>query len=258
MASPPDFTLLRCRASFRASSPVRFPPLAANRFRGALGLLLPEALFRPRAQGGPSGYRDRPRPFVLRAAHLDGQSYLPGASFDLVLHLFFDTPPAPFREALSRLGWAELATWEAERVGLRLTPAREARRVRVEFLTPAELKPPPAGGALPGFALLAARIWERIGALRAFYGPGPLDLDFTGLAARACGVRTAGGEIQWRRAARRSTRTGAVHPLGGFTGWVQYTGQLGEFLPWLGAACYTGAGRQTVWGKGAIGLRILE
>jgi hypothetical protein len=33
---------------------------------------------------------------------------------------------------------------------------------------------------------------------------------------------------------------------------VEYAGELGEFLPWLRAARWTGVGRQTVWGKGDL------
>jgi hypothetical protein len=51
---------------------------------------------------------------------------------------------------------------------------------------------------------------------------------------------------------RRSSRTVQVHPLGGFVGGAEYEGELTEFLPWLQAACWTGVGRQTVWGKGAL------
>ena len=57
---------------------------------------------------------------------------------------------------------------------------------------------------------------------------------------------------------RRSTRTGQVHPLGGFAGWAEYEGELAEFLPWLRAAYWTGVGRHTVWGYGAISIEELN
>jgi CRISPR/Cas system endoribonuclease Cas6 (RAMP superfamily) len=40
--------------------------------------------------------------------------------------------------------------------------------------------------------------------------------------------------------------------MNGFTGEGVYAGELGEFLPWLRAAEWTGIGRHTVWGFGAI------
>ena len=33
---------------------------------------------------------------------------------------------------------------------------------------------------------------------------------------------------------------------------IEYEGELGEFVPFLRAAEWTGVGRQTSWGKGAI------
>jgi hypothetical protein len=51
---------------------------------------------------------------------------------------------------------------------------------------------------------------------------------------------------------RRSGRTGQIHPLGGFVGEAEYEGDLTEFVPYLRAAHWTGVGRQTAWGKGAL------
>jgi CRISPR/Cas system endoribonuclease Cas6 (RAMP superfamily) len=57
---------------------------------------------------------------------------------------------------------------------------------------------------------------------------------------------------------RRSSRTGQVHPWGGFTGAAEYQGDLAEFMPYLRAARWTGVGRQTVWGKGEITAESLD
>jgi hypothetical protein len=53
---------------------------------------------------------------------------------------------------------------------------------------------------------------------------------------------------------RRSSRTGQVHPIGGFIGEAEYEGNLTEFVSYLRAARWTGVGRQTVWGKGEIAV----
>ncbi|WP_394766582.1 CRISPR system precrRNA processing endoribonuclease RAMP protein Cas6 [uncultured Paludibaculum sp.] len=128
-----------------------------------------------------------------------------------------------------------------------------AAKQQVSFLTPTELKPH-AGGEPPPFAILLARACERISALRSFYGAGPLEFDFRALAAQAAAVRCVGGQIDWQAAERRSGRSGQTHPLGGFTGYAEYEGELGPFQPWLEAATWTGVGRQTVWGKGLMAL----
>src|SRR5450755_4684776 len=45
-------------------------------------------LFTPTSTSGPSGLADAPRPFVFRAAHLNGQTIPPGAEFQFDVHLF--------------------------------------------------------------------------------------------------------------------------------------------------------------------------
>ncbi|MBI5280792.1 MAG: CRISPR system precrRNA processing endoribonuclease RAMP protein Cas6 [Candidatus Solibacter usitatus] len=249
-----DFHVLTCRISLRARVPLDLPTPAANRFRGALGFQLPEEIFRPSAQEGPSGLHDRPRPFSLRAHHLDGLSLRPGQAFELSLNLFY-ADPSPFREAFARLAWAAPLDWSEtyHHAGLAAEPGPPFD-LRVRFLTPTELKPPVPPGSLPPFATLLARACDRISALRAFYGPGPLDVDHAALRAPAGAVDTLGGDLRHAAAARLSARTGQTHPLGGFTGHVDYAQVPNAFLPWLQAAAFTGVGRQTVWGNGIIAV----
>ena len=76
------------------------------------------------------------------------------------------------------------------------------------------------------------------------------------MGERASQVRLTRCDLNWEYAARKSTRTKRTHPLGGFTGEVEYQGDLAEFLPWLHAGRWVGVGRQTVWGKGE--LHVLE
>ena len=247
-----DLELLACRLTFRARRPLLFPPPASNRFRGAMGFELQESLFRPTSGDGPSGLQDRPRPFTLRAEHLDGTQVLQGDVFELGLNLFLPDP-VPFYEALSALEWAEMLSFVPVPLTLPLAqPAPPHSRIRVRFATMTELKPPQPRGTLPSFEILISRLRDRISALRTFYGPGPLDLDFAAFAERASSVRTTGGALDWHDAERTSLRTGQTHFLGGFTGYVDYEGELAEFIPWLQAGQHTGVGRQTVWGKGVL------
>ena len=124
--------------------------------------------------------------------------------------------------------------------------------LRVQFLTPTELKSEGVVVKQPEFPVLFARLRDRIATLRALYGAGPLDIDYRALGERAAAVRLSRCELMWEGALRRSGRTGQVHPLGGFTGYAEYEGELAEFLPWLRAARWVGVGRQTVWGKGDV------
>ena len=219
-------------------------------------------IFEPASVGnGPSGLTDWPRPFVFRAAHLDGTRADAEKQFWFDVNLFDarDVPPDHFVSAFEELahaglgpgrGRAELAAVEhLHRVSILLDDApADVRRLRVEFKTPTELK----GGDRPEFGVLFARIRDRISTLRALYGSGALEIDFRAMGARARAVNMTRCELRQVDAQRRSSRTGQVHGIGGFVGVAEYEGELGEFLPYLETARWTGVGRQCVWGKGEV------
>ena len=125
----------------------------------------------------------------------------------------------------------------------------------VEFVTPTELKHEGQIVGRPEFVVLLSRVRDRLGNLTSLYGEG-LELDWTGLTERARRVRLIGSNLRVEGGMRMSTKTGQTHALAGFVGTATYEGSVGEFLPLLRAAVYTGVGRQTVWGKGHI--RILQ
>lgn len=296
----------RLRFHFEAIDPILFPSgTTANTVRGALGSLLRgiactpgctasqhdaecayARIFEPRGRV-PSGFTERPRPFVLRTHHLDGRSLHPGESFFFDVHLFDLTERvlSYFIQALTRLadeglgagrkrallhsveqislgGQGQGSVWDGGMLAPMLEPSTitliadgvPATTARVRFVTPTELKFQNAPAARPDFAVLFARIRDRISALCTLYGPVPLDIDFRAMGERASRVEMTRCELRSEHASRRSTRTGQVHPLGGFTGEAEYRGDLAEFLPYLRAARWTGVGRQTVWGKGEIQL----
>lgn len=275
--------------TFRALDSVWFPPgKAANIFRGAFGTVFrriacdPHCLaaadcpiakhcayakmFEPRAHGsGPSGFEDQPRPFVLWAASLNGRRFEAGDQFELAVNIFDASTPAPeyFRLAFAQLcreglgpGRARVELIEARTlppVNLNLEPtAGEAPRVRVQFLTPTELK---SGGAIlrePRFEVLLARARDRVSALCSLYQETLPDLDYRGMGERAKAVTMTSARIKQVEFERQSSRTGQRHGLGGFVGEAEYEGQLAEFVPWLEAAEWAGVGRLTVWGNGRV------
>jgi CRISPR-associated endoribonuclease Cas6 len=222
-------------------------------------------LFRPRSAEGPSGLADRPRPFVLRCSHLEGLNLRNGGPFHLDVHFFdlMDSSIARFQSAFAawqRLGLGPFRTAvcldsveTSPPCTLSLEPdVEKVERVAIRFITPTEVKSEGAVASRPEFPILFARVRDRIATLRTIYGGGPIEIDFAGIGERASGVRLSRCEIQWEWRERRSGSSGKVHPLGGFTGEVEYVGPLAEFLPWLRAAQFTGVGRQTVWGKGEL------
>jgi hypothetical protein len=247
-------------------------------------------MFEPSAlDGGPSGFADWPRPFVFRATHLDGHTIPAGGAFYFDLNLFDMRSPAIAYLVLTfsqlaheglgpRRGRADLTDvcqlrddgQPGEQIydgkafklqegppplQLTLEPApRPVERVCVRFLTPTELKSGQQVTNRPEFGVLAARIRDRISTLRELYDGGPLALDFRGFGERAARVRMTRCELRKVDVARRSSRTGQTHPIGGFVGEAEYEGELGEFIPFLIAARWTGVGRQTVWGKGQVAI----
>ena len=262
------FRLLRLRLKWTAGATVRFRAFAAaNALRGGLGEILRtrggDAFTRifepPPAENGPSGFKDPPRPFVIRAAHLNGATFEAGEKFHFDLHLF-DTAPDLATAALN--AFAELAaqqkaqqTATIEPVSLDLKPPEiPITELLIAFETPTELK---SGGVLstvPEFGILYSRARDRVSTLRALYGDGHLPLNFaeTGHAAQA--IQLVQGDLQIRQATRTSGRTGQTHPLGGFVGKAHYRGDCTQFVGILKAAEWTGVGTKTVWGNGQIRL----
>lgn len=237
--------------------------------------------------GVPSGLADPPRPFVIRARPLSGVVLKPGEEYHFDIHLF-DTDPsitAYFIGAFSHIaesglgpqrGRADLlgvrALDEQSRpladlysqgafteaiarpVELALEPGPTASRVTVAFLSPTELRKDQHAGEPASFDFLLARIRDRISTLRAFYGPGPLPIDFAAMGQRARQVKLASSTIRSIHTERTSGRTGQTHPIGGFIGAADFEGPLTEFLPYLLAARWTGVGRHAVWGNGEIAV----
>jgi len=250
-------------------------------------------MFEPSATvPGPSGLADWPRPFVFRAMHLDGLTFASGARFHFDLNLFDTETPAiaylvltfaqlareglgPGRRKVELTSVTQLSEQSdpcatvyengsmtvhqnVPPLELNLAPSEEpVARLRVRFVTPTELKSGQQIAPTPDFGILAARVRDRISTLRELYGGGPLDIDFRALGERAAAVRMTRCQIRSVDVTRRSSRTGQVHPIGGFVGEADYEGDLAEFVPYLKAARWTGVGRQTVWGKGEIALESL-
>lgn len=124
------------------------------------------------------------------------------------------------------------------------------QRVTIHFLTPTLLR---ANGEVvrrPEFHHLFKRLRDRINALGAFFGDGPLDADFRGLGERAEKIRTVSAQTDWVERFRTSSRTRQRHELSGFVGDTTYEGELREFLPWLALGELAHVGKHTAWGNG--------
>ena len=238
-------------------------------------------IFEPAASdSGPSGLADPPRPFVIRAAHLNSQTISPGEPFFFDVNLFETRRPLVgyLERAFQALGLqglgpgrgrAELISVEQLDQSHRVTNgppisisvqagSTKIQNLRIAFRTPTELKGDGKPVAEPEFAILFARARDRVSTLRALYGGGSLDLDFQALGERANAVRMTRCDLQHVKMQRQSSRTRQSHGLGGFIGAVEYEGDLTEFLPILKAAQWTGVGRHCVWGNGELCLETID
>ncbi len=306
------FEFYRLRFRFRAAGELHFPAhKSGNIVRGAFGSIFrklvcmpscreaktcevhstcPYALvFEPQAARGegPSGLADWPRPFVFRAAHLDGSTVRTGEAFHFDIHIFDVRNPALeyFVLAFAQLardglgpgrGRAELGAVDQmdlnDATSARVFDGRQLRmselaapitwvindapepvhRLRVRFVTPTELKSQHQVAECPEFAILFGRLRDRISTLRTLYGAGPLDIDFHGMGERSAEVKMVRCAMKRTAVDRLSSRSGHRHPLGGFVGEAEYEGKLAPFVDYLRLGKWVGVGRQTVWGKGEL------
>lgn len=271
---------------------MRLPALlSANLFRGALGSLLRESvchprcndvrecprradcpyaqIFRPSSPENPGGFIDAPRPFILRTRHLDGKFLSAGDDFHVDIHLFTEAHQIVdhFRAILAQFETVGFGPSRSrailKSVEQQPTPHLPLGAVQpgiaslqVQFLTPTELKYRASVVREPHFSALWNNACDRLSVLSALYGQRLLLLDFRKLREAAQHVRLVHHELNHLTKFRRSTRTGQLHPLGGFIGTAHYEGTLSPFLPYLHAAQWTGVGRHTVWGKGEIAVSL--
>jgi CRISPR-associated endoribonuclease Cas6 len=228
----------------------------SNALRGAFGAALRSTSiqayakwFDPHWREGPSGYRDAPRPFVLRWT---------GGSVDLI---FFQTgEPAEEIEQALQIAIQQITSADAVRLKrmpelqMPLDGTDEYGNLRLIFATPTELKSEGKILTEPHFFCLIESLAERVRTLGRLYQSWPEEFTFQSVLEAAKTVKTIDWNWERKDSWRRSARSGRVHSVGGYTGWADYLGPLGRALPLLEVGRWTGIGRQTVWGKGEIGI----
>ncbi len=230
-------------------------------------------LFEPHQSNGPSGFADPPRPFVLRADTLQQRDLRAGSEFTLDLHVFDLSIPAlrHFVLALEELavngigpsrGGVQLEQVRcipsgevASDSSMFLVPlgaAGEISSATLSFLTPMELKHDGQLLREPRFDIIFARARDRISTICTLYQGNTPAFDFSGMAQQARRVKLLRAELTGMSWKRTSSRTGLTNELRGFLGKASYEGPLTELIPVIQAAYWTGIGRQTVWGLGAV------
>lgn len=243
--------------------------------------------------------RDPPRPFVLADPHPAAPSLPAGEALALGLTLV-GTAAAElpyFVVALRQLGsegiGAERVRFEVEAVrcadasGMAgpvvfergsdiVRPARlplrardlmrpgdaTAKRVRVQFVTPADLRAEGAAGAEsggpPSFGTLVRRARGRAGALATFFGEGAIAHEAVELGVLADSVALERAEVARAGTMRTSARTGQRHAIGGVVGSAIYGGDaIAEAMPWLRLAEMLGVGKHATFGNGRISVDVV-
>ena len=248
------FSVGLTRFSFDAGNMPRVPPgEETNLFRGSFGAALRKTdpalyarWFDPHWTNGPSGYKNAPRPFVLRWRE-------PQLHF-----ITFDPHPTPRPIEVALAQNAAIKREAVLQLPVLQTTAQtqtDPSTLRLNFVTPVELKKDGQIVTEPEFSILIDRLVERVWALGCLYQHWPASTDLTPLSEAARKVQLVGHGWEPVVHQRRSARSCQLHGIGGFTGWAEYAGPLHQFLPLLAIGAWTGVGRQTVWGKGAFQLQ---
>ena len=131
-----------------------------------------------------------------------------------------------------------------------------ARRIELEFLTPASIKVAGRWTSDLRFEHLVRDLLCRICLLSSCYCGEDLDVDVLSLL-RAADVVTHESHLRWFRSDLQSQ--GAEHsmPMGGFIGKIRFTGNLTPFLPFIFLGAYLHIGHHTAFGYGQYRVRSI-
>jgi len=105
---------------------------------------------------------------------------------------------------------------------------------------------------------LIRNLLRRISLLSYFHCGRELSLDFKGIIEKSQDVVTAKSELSWVDWERYSSRQETKLKMGGFTGPVTFTGEIGPFLPFLLLGQYVHVGKGTSFGLGKYYIEETE
>lgn len=130
-------------------------------------------------------------------------------------------------------------------------------RVAVRLLTPARFKT--AGRFVaepPPFAVLIARLLDRLDGISVIHHGAPLRVDFREWCRYAEAVRLVDSDVRWHDWTRYSSRQRTEMQLGGLLGSVTYEGDLSPFLPLLGVGEWVHVGKAATFGLGRYAVEV--
>jgi CRISPR-associated endoribonuclease Cas6 len=145
--------------------------------------------------------------------------------------------------------WDEI---EPEKIG-------KVEVVKVHFISPLRLK---VDGVIlewaPPFDELVMSLARRINNLAYFHCGIDEELDFTEIYERSLDVMVMEEEISVEGWSRYSGKQDSRIPMKGVVGWVEYGGDVGQFLPMLRLGEYLHLGKNTTMGFGRIGVEVYK
>jgi CRISPR-associated endoribonuclease Cas6 len=129
------------------------------------------------------------------------------------------------------------------------------RRLTFRFLTPTRLV---SNGSLepdPDFKTIFRTLLRRLSMLSYFHCGKELEADYNGLIERAGSVETVRKRLRWHDWERYSARQDTRMKMGGFVGEMEFSGEFGEFLPFLELGELVHVGKGTGFGLGRYEIR---
>jgi hypothetical protein len=135
---------------------------------------------------------------------------------------------------------------------------RMANALSLRFLTPLRIVSNGELNSALDFQSFFRTLLHRISLLSYFHCGKELDLDFTGLIERAGRVVTESKSLRWHDWERWSARQETKIKMGGVVGRIEFSGDLGEFLPYLRQGEMVHVGKGTAFGLGWYEVVVAE
>ncbi|MBW1959731.1 MAG: CRISPR system precrRNA processing endoribonuclease RAMP protein Cas6 [Deltaproteobacteria bacterium] len=102
------------------------------------------------------------------------------------------------------------------------------------------------------FHVLVRAMFRRVSSLLNCYGDGEPALDYKTLVKRADAVSILESDLKWFDWQRYSHRQDKAMIMGGLTGSITYSGEIGEYMPLIDFCSKVHLGKQTAFGLGKI------
>ncbi|MGQ9558482.1 MAG: CRISPR system precrRNA processing endoribonuclease RAMP protein Cas6 [Desulfurispora sp.] len=153
---------------------------------------------------------------------------------------------------------AHAVSWQQLVEGCLSPAAGRVNRVRLRFMTMTRLKHAGRFVERVDFHVLVRNLLRRVSALAYFHHGFAWREDFAALIRRAMDVQLVRDECRWVDWQRYSARQDSKINLGGVVDLVEYSGELGEFLPLLLLGQHIHVGKACVFGMGQYRLELPE